>query len=218
MRSARIQRNTRETSITLALTLTTSARRKFPPAWAFWTTCWSSFARHGDFDLAVRCEGDTQVDFHHSVEDIGICLGQAFTQALGDKRGITRYGQSLLPMDETLVLCACDLSGRDYLGWSVDFPAQKVGGDFDTELAEEFLAGLCPKLPRGDPYPANRRGKHPSYFGGHFQGHGPSLKRGRWPWIKSISMTSPVPREPCEEAIYDRHCGLRCGKSLFPLL
>lgn len=68
------------------------------------------FARHGDFDLAVRCEGDTQVDFHHSVEDIGICLGQAFTQALGDKRGITRYGQSLLPMDETLVLCACDLS------------------------------------------------------------------------------------------------------------
>ena len=86
------------------------------------------------------------MDFHHSVEDIGICLGQAFTQALGDKRGITRYGQSLLPMDETLVLCACDLSGRDYLGWSVDFPAQKVG-DFDTELAEEFWLAFVRNCP-----------------------------------------------------------------------
>ena len=137
MRSARIQRNTRETSITLALTLDGLGKAEVSTGVGFLDHMLELFARHGDFDLAVRCEGDTQVDFHHSVEDIGICLGQAFTQALGDKRGITRYGQSLLPMDETLVLCACDLSGRDYLGWSVDFPAQKVG-DFDTELAEEF--------------------------------------------------------------------------------
>ena len=125
MRSARIQRNTRETSITLALTLDGLGKAEVSTGVGFLDHMLELLARHGDFDLAVRCEGDTQVDFHHSVEDIGICLGQAFTQALGDKRGITRYGQSLLPMDETLVLCACDLSGRDYLGWSVDFPAQK---------------------------------------------------------------------------------------------
>ena len=104
------------------------------------------FARHGDFDLTVRCDGDTEVDGHHSVEDIGICLGQAFTQALGDKRGICRYGQFLLPMDETLVLIAVDLSGRDYLGWTVELPAAKVG-DFDTELAKEFFLSfvrICP--------------------------------------------------------------------------
>ena len=112
MRSARIQRNTRETSITLALTLDDLGKAEVSTGVGFLDHMLELFARHGDFDLAVRCEGDTQVDFHHSVEDIGICLGQAFTQALGDKRGITRYGQSLLPMDETLVLCACDLSGR----------------------------------------------------------------------------------------------------------
>ena len=104
------------------------------------------FARHGDFDLTVHCQGDTQVDDHHSVEDIGICLGQAFTQALGDKRGITRYGQFLLPMDETLVLCACDLSGRDYLGWAVDLPSPKVG-TFDTELAKEFFLAFVRACP-----------------------------------------------------------------------
>ena len=104
------------------------------------------FARHGDFDLTVSCQGDTQVDGHHTVEDTGICLGKAFAQALGDKRGITRYGQFLLPMDETLVLIACDLSGRDYLGWAVDLPAQRVG-DFDTELAREFWLAFVRECP-----------------------------------------------------------------------
>ena len=99
-----------------------------------------------DFDLTIRCQGDTQVDGHHSVEDIGICLGRAFAEALGDKRGITRYGQFLLPMDETLVLVACDLSGRDYLGWSVDLPAQRVG-DFDTELGKEFFLAFVRACP-----------------------------------------------------------------------
>ncbi len=96
--------------------------------------------------LTVVCRGDTQVDGHHSVEDIGICLGQAFTKALGEKRGITRYGQFLLPMDETLVLCACDLSGRDYLGWAVTLPAASVGG-FDTELAKEFWLAFVRNCP-----------------------------------------------------------------------
>ena len=146
MRSARIQRNTRETSITLALTLDDLGKAEVSTGVGFLDHMLELFARHGDFDLTVRCEGDTQVDFHHSVEDIGICLGQAFTQALGDKRGITRYGQSLLPMDETLVLVACDLSGRDYLGWSVDLPAQRVG-DFDTELGKEFFLAFVRACP-----------------------------------------------------------------------
>ena len=104
------------------------------------------FARHGDFDLTLDCRGDTQVDYHHSVEDTGICLGMAFQEALGDKRGIVRYGQFLLPMDETLVLSAVDLSGRDYLGWAVDLPAAKVG-DFDTELGQEFWLGFVRNCP-----------------------------------------------------------------------
>ena len=104
------------------------------------------FARHGDFDLTLTCRGDTQVDDHHTVEDVGIVLGQAFTKALGDKRGIRRYGQSLLPMDETLVLVGCDLSGRDYLGWAVTLPAAKVG-TFDTELAKEFWLGFVRNCP-----------------------------------------------------------------------
>ncbi len=104
------------------------------------------FARHGDFDLTVRCAGDTDVDFHHTVEDVGICLGRAFADALGDKRGVTRYGQFLLPMDETLVLCAVDLSGRSYLGWAVTLPSARVGS-FDTELAKEFWLAFVRSCP-----------------------------------------------------------------------
>ncbi len=135
MRTASIERNTRETQISLTLCLDGTGKASITSGCGFLDHMLELFARHGDFDLDLTCHGDTQVDFHHSVEDIGICLGKAFTEALGSKRGITRYGQFLLPMDETLVLCACDLSGRDYLGWSVDLPAAKVG-DFDTELAK----------------------------------------------------------------------------------
>ena len=138
MRTALIQRTTNETCISLELNLDGTGKSEIHTGVGFLDHMLTLFARHGDFDLTVRCQGDTQVDDHHSVEDIGICLGQAFTQALGDKRGITRYGQFLLPMDETLVLCACDLSGRDYLGWAVDLPSPKVG-TFDTELAKEFF-------------------------------------------------------------------------------
>jgi len=146
MRTASIKRETRETQIQLTLNLDGSGKASVATGVGFLDHMLELFARHGDFDLDLTCHGDTQVDGHHSVEDIGICLGRAFTQALGDKRGITRYGQFLLPMDETLVLCACDLSGRDYLGWSVDLPAARVG-EFDTELAKEFWLAFVRNCP-----------------------------------------------------------------------
>ena len=146
MREASIKRDTRETQIELQLNLDGVGKADIASGCGFLDHMLELFARHGDFDLMVKCNGDTHVDYHHSVEDIGICLGKAFTEALGDKRGITRYGQFLLPMDETLVLCACDLSGRDYLGWGVELPSMTVG-DFDTELAEEFWLAFVRNCP-----------------------------------------------------------------------
>ena len=146
MRTATIKRDTRETQIELTLTLDGTGKADIASGCGFLDHMLELFARHGDIDLTVKCNGDTHVDYHHSVEDIGICLGKAFTEALGDKRGITRYGQFLLPMDETLVLCACDLSGRDYLGWGVELPSMTVG-DFDTELAEEFWLAFVRNCP-----------------------------------------------------------------------
>ena len=104
------------------------------------------FAAHGKFDLTVSCQGDTYVDDHHSAEDIGICLGQAFQQALGDKRGITRYGSFLLPMDEALIQTAVDISGRSYLGFGLEIPTEKIGS-FDTELVEEFWLAFVRQCP-----------------------------------------------------------------------
>ncbi|MCI8329811.1 MAG: imidazoleglycerol-phosphate dehydratase HisB [Oscillibacter sp.] len=146
MRTASIQRDTKETRIQLTLNLDGSGRAEISTGCGFLDHMLELFARHGDFNLSVACQGDVQVDYHHSVEDIGICLGKAFQQALGDKRGIVRYGQFLLPMDETLVLCAADLSGRNYLGWAVELPTAKVG-DFDTELAQEFWLGFVRNCP-----------------------------------------------------------------------
>ena len=146
MRTATIKRDTRETQIELTLNLDGTGKASIASGCGFLDHMLELFARHGDIDLSVKCNGDTHVDYHHSVEDIGICLGKAFTEALGDKRGITRYGQFLLPMDETLMLCACDLSGRDYLGWGVELPSMTVG-DFDTELAEEFWLAFVRNCP-----------------------------------------------------------------------
>ena len=146
MRIAGINRETRETRIHLELNLDGTGKASVDTGVGFLDHMLELFARHGDFDLTVTCQGDTEVDGHHSVEDVGICLGTAFREALGDKRGITRYGQFLLPMDETLVLCAVDLSGRDFLGWSVDLPSPRAG-DFDTELGKEFWLAFvrcCP--------------------------------------------------------------------------
>lgn len=141
MRSAAITRKTTETDITLGLCLDGSGETNIHTGVGFLDHMLTLFARHGRFDLTVSCAGDTQVDDHHSVEDAAIALGQALAQALGDKRGITRYGSALLPMDEALVLCAVDISGRSGLRYRLAPPAQKVG-TFDTELAEEFFTAF----------------------------------------------------------------------------
>lgn len=142
MREARIERKTAETDITLSLNLDGQGRADIDTGVGFLNHMLELLSFHSRFDLFVRCQGDTQVDDHHSVEDIGIALGQAFSQALGDKKGIVRYGNFLLPMDEALVLCAVDVCGRDTLGYQVSIPTEKVGA-FDTELVEEFLLAFA---------------------------------------------------------------------------
>lgn len=141
MRKAEIRRATAETDIRLSIDLDGAGVSQIETGCGFLDHMLTLFAHHGRFNLTVSCQGDTHVDYHHTVEDIGIVLGQAVAQALGDKRGITRYGSMLLPMDETLVLCAVDLSGRAMLRYHLEIPAQKVG-DFDTELGEEFFWGF----------------------------------------------------------------------------
>ena len=138
MRMADITRRTAETDITLKLNLDGTGASDIDTGVGFLDHMLTLFAAHGRFDLTVKCEGDTEVDDHHTVEDVGICLGQAFATALGDKRGICRYGQTILPMDEALILTAADLSGRAYLGYALEIPTEKVG-TFDTELVKEFF-------------------------------------------------------------------------------
>ena len=137
MRTASIKRKTAETDISLKLDLDGGGRSAIDSGVGFLDHMLTLFAKHGRFDLEVICKGDTQVDDHHSVEDIGICLGEAFAKALGDKAGIRRYGQTILPMDEALILSALDISGRAHLSFEAKIRARKVG-TFDTELAEEF--------------------------------------------------------------------------------
>ncbi len=142
MRTSDITRKTAETDIALSLNLDGAGKSVISTGIGFLDHMLTLFAGHGSFDLDVSCKGDLAVDAHHSVEDIGICLGQAFREALGDKRGIVRYGSFLLPMDEALVLIALDISGRAHLSYGLSIPTQKVG-EFDTELVEEFLLGFC---------------------------------------------------------------------------
>ncbi len=142
MRTADIVRKTEETDVTLQLNLDGTGRYDSNTGCGFLNHMLELFTRHAMVDLTLHCTGDTHVDDHHTVEDAGICLGQAIKQAVGDKRGITRYGQWLLPMDEALVQCALDVSGRGWLGWRMDIPAQKVG-TFDTELAREFFRAVA---------------------------------------------------------------------------
>ena len=141
MRTAQIDRKTAETDISITLCLDGKGDSEINTGCGFLDHMLILFAKHGRFDLKVRCVGDTYVDDHHTVEDIGIALGQAFKKALGDKRGIYRYGSMILPMDEALILSAVDLSGRSHLGYKLDIPTQKVG-TFDTELIEEFWLGF----------------------------------------------------------------------------
>ena len=144
MRTSTIIRRTAETDIRLELNLDGSGKSDIDTGCGFLNHMLTLFARHGRFDLAVKCVGDTDVDDHHTVEDIGICLGMAFAEALGDMRGIVRYGQTLLPMDEALILTAVDISGRCTLGYGLDIPTQKIGA-FDTELVQEFWLGFVRK-------------------------------------------------------------------------
>lgn len=138
MRTAEIARKTAETDIALSLCLEGTGKGDIQTGCGFLDHMLTLFARHGRFDLKVRCQGDTYVDDHHTVEDVGICLGDAFAKALGELRGVNRYGSALLPMDEALILTAVDLSGRALLCYELNIPTQKVG-TFDTELTEEFF-------------------------------------------------------------------------------
>ena len=146
MRIAEISRRTAETDIMLTLNLDGTGKSTVKTGVGFLDHMLTLFAAHGKFDLTVQCQGDTYVDDHHSAEDIGICLGKAFTEALGEKRGINRYGSFLLPMDEALIQTAVDISGRAYLGYGLEIPTEKIG-TFDTELVEEFWLAFvrcCP--------------------------------------------------------------------------
>lgn len=141
MRTALITRKTAETDISLSLNLDGTGKSNIETGCGFLDHMLTLFSKHGRFDLDLHCVGDTNVDDHHTVEDVGIVLGQAFKTAVGDKKGINRYGDIILPMDEALILCAADLSGRGYLGFDMQIPSQKVG-TFDTELVEEFFLGF----------------------------------------------------------------------------
>ncbi len=142
MRKAQITRKTAETDITLSLDLDGTGVAACATGVGFLDHMLTLFARHGRFDLSVTCTGDTYVDDHHTVEDIGICLGKAFAEALGDRRGIVRYGDITLPMDETLVLAAVDISGRGGCYYGLELPTEKVGS-FDTQLGKEFFDALA---------------------------------------------------------------------------
>ena len=137
MRTSDISRVTAETDIRLSLDLDGSGTSEIDTGVGFLDHMLTLFARHARFDLYVKAKGDVYVDDHHTVEDVGIVLGQAFAEAVGDKKGIVRFGDCILPMDEALILCAVDISGRDCLGYALDIPTEKVG-TFDTELTEEF--------------------------------------------------------------------------------
>lgn len=158
MRTAEIIRNTAETQIALSLSLDGSGKSEVKTGCGFLDHMLTLFAKHGRFDLTVTCHGDTWVDDHHTVEDVGIVLGQAFREALGDKKGVYRYGSCVLPMDEALILSAVDLSGRDFLGYELPIPDERLTlqeglsfqlpiptkqvGSFDTELVQEFFLGF----------------------------------------------------------------------------
>ena len=146
MRTAEIIRKTAETDIMLTLNLDGTGISSISTGCGFLDHMLTLFAAHGKFDLTVKCQGDTSVDDHHSAEDIGICLGKAFSEALGEKRGITRYGSFLLPMDEALIQTAVDISGRSFLGYGLEIPTEKIGS-FDSELVEEFWLAFVRNCP-----------------------------------------------------------------------
>jgi len=142
MRKAEIKRKTAETDICVVLDIDGAGKSEISSGCGFLDHMLTLFARHGRFDLAISCKGDTYVDYHHTAEDIAICLGKAFCEAIGEKKGIVRYGDTALPMDEALILSAADISGRGGYYGELDIPAEKVG-DFDTELVDEFWTAFA---------------------------------------------------------------------------
>lgn len=145
MRTSQIIRTTGETDVRISLDIDGKGTFDIDTGCGFLNHMMELFARHGRFDLSIKCKGDSHVDDHHTAEDIGISLGQAFKEALADKKGIRRYGNMMLPMDETLILCALDISGRAYLNFDVSIPTQKVGS-FDTELVKEFMTAFSREM------------------------------------------------------------------------
>ena len=146
MRGAIVKRTTKETDVGITLELDGKGESKIDTGVPFLDHMLTLFASHGCFDLEVTCRGDVEVDFHHSVEDVGIALGEAFSKALGDKRGIRRYGDTILPMDEALILTAVDISGRAYFAYGLGIPQPRIG-NFDTELVSEFFWGFVRSCP-----------------------------------------------------------------------
>lgn len=145
MRLSRMQRQTGETEIFLTLDLDGTGLGEIETGCGFLDHMMEIFARHGRFDITLKCRGDVQVDYHHTVEDVGIVLGRAFSEALGERAGIHRYGSCIMPMDEALIMAASDISGRGVLGYSLEIPTEKIG-DFDCELVKEFFLAFTREL------------------------------------------------------------------------
>ena len=187
MREVTIERNTNETQIELTLNLDGAGRYQVDTGCGFLNHMLELFARHGRFDLVLTCHGDVEVDYHHTTEDIGIALGQAFAKALGDMRGIRRYGSFTLPMDEALILCAVDISGRCTLNWDVHCKTEKVG-DFDVECVQEFWLGFVRNLP-----------------GTTFSKPASRVRAARWPRPSASTLPTGMRSPPRKDCWYDRN-------------
>ena len=168
-RTATVTRNTRETQITLTIDLDGTGRADLHTGIGFFDHMLDGFARHGLFDVSVTCRGDLDVDCHHTIEDIGIALGTAIKEALGDKAGLVRYGSCMLPMDETLALCAVDLGGRPYFVYDASFAGQSCGG-MDTQMAREFFTPYAIQRHDESASEGTLRGERPPQAGGYVQG------------------------------------------------
>ena len=205
-----LERNTNETQIDLTLDLDGSGRYEIDTGCGFLNHMLELFARHGRFDLVLTCHGDVEVDYHHTTEDVGIALGQAFARALGDMRGIQRYGSFHLPMDEALILCAVDLSGRCTLNWNIHCTTEKVG-DFDVECAKEFWLGFARSVPATVHFVQFAGENTHHILEACFKGAGHALSAAVK--IDEATRTRFPPRKDCW---YDRDHGLRRGQPVQP--
>lgn len=198
-RMVTLERSTNETQIELTLDLDGTGRYEIDTGCGFLNHMLELFARHGRFDLVLTCHGDVQVDYHHTTEDVGIALGQAFARALGEMRGICRYGSFYLPMDEALVLCAVDLSGRCTLNWDIRCQTEKVG-DFDVECAKEFWYGFAAACPQPSTL-CSLRARTPTTFWKPAS----RARATRWPKPCASTRHTGTRSPPRKDCWYDRH-------------